>query len=245
MLPTCRGEQHLSSSWCAGRPAHGLKQTNCSQGHNSWFKDQNSPCGSVLWVWILFPPNPSPSLYPPMSQNMAVFGDRVIAGVFNQDEVGPNPIWLLSLKKGKFEYTGHKGRWLTGKRETSTSQGAGPEQPLLPRPSGRTNPEPKLLGGLVLSHFWPPELGENKFMLFKPPTFAGFVITVLPERLLPWVPQSCCFCYPKGRSFQVNLRRANTFMSRPSLPHACFTQEWSQSIQSEVLSLIWAWMNCR
>lgn len=54
------------------------------------------PVGPCYGLNLISPKYMSKS-QPPESQNVALFGGRVTAGVVSQDEVGPDPIWLVSL----------------------------------------------------------------------------------------------------------------------------------------------------
>lgn len=64
-----------------------------------------------------------------MSQNVTKYGDRIFTNIINLNvvlSVGPNPIWLVSLKKGetwKQVHTEGGQCEARGKRQPSPSQG--------------------------------------------------------------------------------------------------------------------------
>ena len=61
--------------------------------------------------------------------------------------------------------------------ETQKEGHVGTQKVSLRKPR-RETPEEVTRANSLISHFWPPELRENKFLLFKPLSLQSFITTV-------------------------------------------------------------------
>lgn len=177
-------------AWCSQKF---LKQTNCSEEHNSWLEDQNFPCGSLLWA-KLYPPSSYVEVLAPVGQNETLSGNRFTAMYSTKMRWPKSCVTRVPIKRGHLDTEAYAEGRHCDKTQGEDSHLQAAERGL--NTASLTALRKNQPCDTLIPDFWPLDLWKNKFLRLKPPSWW---LRYSRTRRLTQSLQTGCYCWSKGQ----------------------------------------------